>query len=330
MDRRRAIAAIGAFGGVMATLMAGAQQERKLWRVGVLMARSRSSVQKAAFDAIFSTSLRKLGYVEGKNILIEWRYAEGKYERLPGLAAELLQLKPDVIVAWAPPSVQAAKQATSTIPIVMVGLGDPVASGFVASLSRPGGNVTGLSNLTVELSVKYLELLQAVAPKLRRVAVLLNPNNPAHTDVLRNVQASAKTSGVRVIPVEARTEAEIEAAFGAMTRSSAGALIIEADSFFVSQVQQIAGLALKHKLPSIYVNRGYAEAGGLMSYGQDLTEIFRRAAIYVDKIFKGAKPGELPVEQATKVELVINHKTAKALGITISKELLLRADEVIE
>ena len=317
-------------GAILVAPLMGIAQQPGVRRIGFLTGRSRSSVRNSDYDAIFLKSLRELGYVEGKNILIEWRFAEGKFDHLPSLAAELVQLKVDVIVAWAPPSVQAAKQATSTIPIVMMGLGDPVGSGFVASFSRPGGNITGLSNASVELSIKYLELLRAAAPKLTRVAVLLNPGNPTYVDVLNNVQASAKTSGVKVIPVEARTESQIEAAFGAMTRERAGALIIEPDSFFVSQGRQIAELALKHRLPSIYPTREYAEAGGLMTYGQNLAEHFRRAAVYVDKIFKGAKPGDIPVEQPTTFELVINLKTARTLGLTISRELQFRADKLIE
>ncbi|MGH8700266.1 MAG: ABC transporter substrate-binding protein [Burkholderiales bacterium] len=274
--------------------------------------------------------LRDLGYVEGKNIVIEFRWAEAKYERLPGLAAELVQLKVDVIVAANPPAIQAAQQATTIIPIVMVSSPDPVGARFIASLSRPGGNITGLSNINVDLSGKYLELLRAAVPKLSRVAVLVNPGHPQHPDMLKNIQAAAKTTGVNVSPVQASTASQIEATVGAMTRERAGALIVLPDSFFNTQRRQIAELAAKNRLPSIVSGREFVEAGGLMSYGQNTLERFRRATYYVDKILKGAKPGDLPVEQPTKFELVINMKTAKAIGLAISQDLLFRADRVIE
>jgi putative ABC transport system substrate-binding protein len=330
LDRRRVILAATCFGAVAAFPAAVAQQQGKVWRVGFLMSRSSSSVKRAGYDAIFLKTLRELGYVEGKNIVVEWRFADGKYDRLPGLAAELVQRKADVIVAWAPPSIQAAKQATSTIPIVMTGAGDPVGSGFVASLSRPGGNITGTSNIAVELSVKYLELLQAVVPRLTRVAVLLNPANPSYGAVLRNVQASAKTAGVKLIPRDARTEIDIDTAFGAATNENASALIVAPDGFFVSRADQIVQLADKHRLPTIYTTREYATVGGLMTYGQNLAEHFRLAAVYVAKILKGAKPGDLPVEQPTKLELVLNIRTARRLGLNVSRDFLARVDEVIE
>ena len=274
--------------------------------------------------------LRDLGYVEGKNIVIEYRWAEGKYERLPGLAAELVQLKVDVIVAASPPAVQTVQKATTTIPIVMAVTADPVGSGFVVSLSRPGGNITGLSNLNVDLSSKYLELLRVAVPKLSRVVVLVNPGHPNHPDMLKNIQATAKTTGVNVSPIEASTASQIEAAVRAMTRERAGALIVLPDSLFFTQARQIAELAMKNRLPTMVSNRDLVEAGGLMSYAQNPAEQFRRAATFVDKILKGAKPGDLPVEQPTKFELIVNLKTAKAIGLTISQDLLFRADTVIE
>ena len=274
--------------------------------------------------------MRELGYVEGKNFMIESRFADGKYERLPALAAELVQLRVDVIVAFGTPPIQAAQRATTTIPIVMVASGDPVASGFVASLSHPGSNLTGLSNIFTDLSSKYLELLRAAVPKLSRVAVLMNPHHPLHAGALKQIQATAKTMRVELPSVEASAAGQIDAAFGVMRRKRAGALIVLADPFFTTQARRIVEIAAKDRLPTIFWTREHVEAGGLMSYGQDLAEHFRRAATYVDKILKGAKPRDLPVEQPTKLELVINRKTAKTLGLNITNELLLRADKVIE
>src|SRR5438270_2333206 len=263
-------------------------------------------------------------------MIIEDRWAEGKYERLPGLAAELVQMKVDVIVAGATPAIQAAQRATTTIPIVMVRTADPVGSGFVASLSHPGGNITGVSNVAIDLSSKYLELLRAAVPKLSRVTVLVNPANPIHSDFLKRVQATEKTNSVTISPVEASTASQIEAAFGAMTRERAGALIVLADPFFSSQARRIAGLATQQRLPTMFWTGALVQYGGLMSYGQNNAEHYYRAATYVDKILKGAKPGDLPIEQATKIEFVINLKTAKAIGLTIPQSLMLQADKVIE
>ncbi len=274
--------------------------------------------------------MRELGYVEGKNLVIEWRFAEGKAERLPGLAADLLRLKVDVFVTQGSPAASAAQKATATIPIVMGSAGDPVGGGLVKSLARPGGNITEFSNLNVDIGPKRLEMLLSMVPKLSRVAILLSPTNPGHATNLKTVQAAAQTSGVKILPVEARTPQEIENAFSTMTREHAGAVIVAADALFTQQVRQIAELAAKHRLPSISTFREYAEAGGLMTYGSNLTDQYRRAATYVDKIFKGAKPGDLPVEQPTKFELIINGKTAKALGLKIPQSLLISADRVIE
>ena len=274
--------------------------------------------------------LRELGYVEGKNIVIEYRWAEGKYERLPGMAAELVQLKVDVIVAASTNAIQAAQQATATIPIVMCATGDPVGSGFVASLSRPGGNITGLSNLAVDLSSKYLELLRVAVPKLSRVAVLMNPGHPLHPVFLKNIQATAQTIGVKVSPLQVGTASQFDVAFAAMKQERAGALIVLPDAFFLTQARRIAELVAQQRLPTMFWTREPVEAGGLMSYGQNVAEHYYRAATYVDKILKGAKPADMPVEQPTKIELVINLKTAKAIGLTISQDLLFRADKVIE
>jgi len=274
--------------------------------------------------------LRELGYIEDKSIVIEYRWAEGKYERLPGLAAQLVQLKPDVIVAAGTQAIQAAQKATTTIPIVMAATADPVGAGFVESLSRPGRNLTGLSNISVDLSSKYLELLRIAIPRLSRITVLVNPTHPNHPSFLKNIQASAQSSGVKVSTITARTASEIGAAFAVMKQERAGALIVLPDGLFFIQAHRIAELAGQQRLPTMFWTREMVEAGGLMSYGQDNVEHYYRAATYVDKILKGAKPGDLPVEQPTTIELVINLKTAKAIGLTIPQDLLFRADRVIE
>ena len=274
--------------------------------------------------------LRDLGYSEGRNIVLEVRWAEGKYERIPVLAAELLKQELDVMVAAGPAAIQVVQRATSKIPVVIAASGDPLAFGFVASLSRPGGNITGLSSITVDLSVKYLELLRVAIPKLSRVAVLMNPGHPRHPDYLKNIEAAAQASEVRVSAVQAGAASRIEAAFDVMKRDRTGALIVLGDGLFFSEAHRIAELALRHRLPTMFSTREPVEAGALMSYGPNLAEQFYRAATYVDKILKGAKPADLPVEQPTTIELVINLKTAKAIGLVVPQELLLRADKVIE
>jgi len=309
-----------------APLASFAQQQPKVWRIGFLAADSSST---RIYEG-FQQGMRELGYVEGKNFIIQWHFADGKYERLPGLAAELVRFNADVIVAGTTLSVQAANQATDTIPIVMVAVPDPVGEGFVARLSRPGGNITGLSNIVTEVSAKHLELLRVAVRKLSRVAVLINPLNPSDSLILEQIHGAAYSAGVKILAIEASTASQIEAGFGAMTRARTEALIVAADSYFDVQRDQITKLAVKHHLPSISSNREMTEAGGLMSYGQDLAEHYRRAATYVDKILKGAKPGNLPVEQPTVLELVLNQRTAKALRLTIRQELVLRADKVIE
>jgi len=317
---RTALAATLALGVLAAPLAAPAQQAPgKTARIGVL---GRVSLP---FDA-FREGLRELGYVEGQNIAIEYRFADGKDERLPGLAAELVRLKVDVIVAVSPPATEAAKQATSTIPIVFPVSGDPVAEGFVASLARPGGNLTGLATIGPELVGKQLELLKAVAPKVSRVAMLQNPSQ----QVQRQAEDAARALGVQLQVLKARTPSEIEAAFAAMRSQRAGGVLVMRDSVFFAQRTQIVALAAKSRLPAVYGFREQAEAGGLMAYGASTPQLFRRAATYVDKILKGAKPADLPVEQPTKFELVINLKTAKALGLTIPPSLLGQADQVIQ
>ena len=327
--RRRLLIALGA-GALTATLGAFAQPPGKVRRIGGLAVRSRSTPSNPEiFYDSFTQGMRELGYVEGKNIVIEWRFADSKFERLPGLAAELVRLNPEVIVTHSTPATEALQRATRTIPIV-TNVNDPVGSGFAASLARPGGNITGMSIISADLSPKQLELLQAIVPKLSRVAVLMNPNTSSLAPVLKSVQAAGQTIGVQVLPVEARNPEEIERGFAAMRQERADALIILADAFFIAHRRQIAELAMKARIPTIAWARELVEAGGLLSYGQNLADNYRHAATYVDKILKGAKPRELPIEQPMKIHLVINRKTAKALGITIPQSLLLRADEVIE
>jgi putative ABC transport system substrate-binding protein len=241
----------------------------------------------------------------------------------------LVQAKVDVIVAAGAQDIDAARKATSTIPIVMATSPDPVVSGYAKTLARPGGNITGLTNFTVDISPKLFEMLHSTVPKMARLAVLINPANPSHAAVLTSIASASQRAGVKVMPVEARSAAEIEQAFVNIAQAKAGAVLVPRDGFYIQQLDQIAKLATKHRLPSISGYRQYAEAGGLMSYGQSARESFRRAATYVDKIFKGAKPGDLPIEQPTTFELYINGRTAKALGLTIPQSLLISADKVI-
>jgi putative ABC transport system substrate-binding protein len=328
-NRRKLLVALGA-SALIAPLGSFAQQQGKVWRVGFLSGRSRPpSLDSDRFGA-FPQGMRELGYIEGKNLVIEWRFADGKFERLPAMAAELVQLKVDAIVADSTPTTHTAQKATNSIPIVMGSIGDPIGSGFVKSLSHPGGNITGLSNIASELSPKLLEMLHSMVPKLSRVAILVNPDNSSNTAGLKNVQAAVQRTGVTIRSLDARTPQEIENAFSQMAREKAGALIVMLDPFFNQQVRQIAELAAKNRLPAISGIREYVEAGILMSYGPSFADMYRRVATYVDKILKGAKPADLPVEQPTQFELFINRKTAKALGLTIPQELLLRADKVIE
>jgi putative tryptophan/tyrosine transport system substrate-binding protein len=324
-SRRKLLIALGA-GALAAPFGCFAQKQRsKVARIGFLES---ASPHARGRDALMA-GLHALGYVEGKTIFIEDRWAEGKYERLPILAAELVRMKVDVIMAASPPAIRAVQQATATIPIVMVRTGNPVASGFVASLSRPGGNITGLSNISVDLNAKHLELLRDAIPKLSRVTVLMNPGSQNTSNLLKRIQAGDKTDSVTISPALATTKGEIYAAFAAMKQERAEALIVQPDPFFGSQVPRIAELATQHRLPTMFWTREHVESGGLMSYGQNIAEHYYRAATYVDKILKGANPGELPVEQPTTIELVINLRTAKAIGLTISGAVLLRADKVI-
>ena len=319
---------MGTLAGVLiAPLAAEAQAPAKVPRIGFLSPLSLSGDTRLES---FLQGLRELGYVDGKTIAIEFRFAEGKPERLPALAAELVRLKVDVIVATAQAATEAVKQATGTIPIVFAVVGDPVAVGLVASLARPGGNITGLASVAPDVVGKQLQLLKEVAPKISQVAILQNPNNPGHPVVLRQAEAAARALGMQLHLLQARTPAEIDAAFAAMRSQRVGGVLVGRDALVLTQRTQIAALAAKNRLPAIYGFRENAETGGLMAYGANVSAMYRRAATYVDKILKGAKPADLPVEQPTKFELVINLKTAKALGLTIPQSLLQRADEVIQ
>jgi len=307
-----------------------AQQAASLPRIGFLAAASLSDPRVPRYVQAFRQGLRELGYVEGQNIAIEFRWAEGQYDRLPGLAAELVRLKVNVIVAGGPPAIQAAKQATETIPIVMAAVADPVATGFVASLARPGGNITGLSMMLPELVGKQLELLKEILPKVSRVAFLGNPANPAYAPLVRHAQDTARALGVRLQPLEARDPSEIDSAFAAITTERAGAVIVLGDTVLLDHRTRIADHAVRRRLPTVFGVSEYAEAGGLLAYGPSLSDGYRRAATYVDKILKGAKAADLPVEQPATFELVINLKAAKALGLTIPQAVLQRADRVIQ
>jgi putative ABC transport system substrate-binding protein len=304
-----------------------AHQAKKVPRVGVLWLYSPAIA--SPFAEAFRQGLRELGYVEGKNIVIEYRHAEGKYDRLPSLAAELVRLNVDIIVTASTQAAQAGQQATRSIPIVMTVVSDPVESGLVGSLARPGGNVTGLSLMHPELSGKRLELLKEVVPKLSRVAVLSNLSNPIIPPLLRETEAAARAVGVQLQVVEVRGPIELDSAFGAMTRDRAGALVVLPDGIFQNERRRIAALAAKGRLPTMYAWREAVDDGGLMAYGASVPDILRRAATYVDKILKGTKPADLPVEQPLKFELVINLKTAKQIGLTVPQSVLYRADKVI-
>ena len=304
-----------------------AQQPTKVPRIGFF-----SSISPSIFSdrvEAFRQGLGELGYVEGKNIVIEWRSAEGKADRLPALAAELVRLKVDVIVSPGPGPTRAAKQATNTIPIVMAFDDDPVGSGFASSLARPGGNITGLSTLASEISGKQLELLREIVPKLSRVAVLGNTSQPGHPQALKEINVAADAFRVQIQYLEVRGPKDVETAFRAASKERADAALVLGSPIFISQRKQLADLAAKSRLPAIYNRPEYVEDGGLVFYGVSYTDLFRRAATYVDKILKGAKPGDIPIEQPKKVELIINLNAAKQIGLTIPPNVLARADKVI-
>ncbi|MGH8672684.1 MAG: ABC transporter substrate-binding protein, partial [Burkholderiales bacterium] len=308
-----------------------AQQQGKVWRIGFLMGfRRPASLDANEYFRATLQGLRDLGYVEGKNSVFEWRFAENRRELLPALAVELVKLNVDVIFSVGTPATLAAQKATTTIPIVFAA-GDPVGAGLIASLARPGGNTTGVSSLDVDLSPKLLELLLIVVPKASKVAVIVNPDNSAQYRTLKLVQDAAQRVGRSVLALEPRTAVEIENAFSTMAQQGAGAVLVAPDSLlFASLRREIAELAAKNRFPSIGGDTQFAEAGGLLSYSANSRDLWRRQVIYVDQVLKGAKPGDLPVEQPTTFDLVINLKTAKALGLTIPQSVLLRANRVIE
>jgi putative ABC transport system substrate-binding protein len=329
MERRAFISSV-ILGLLTVPLAAEAQQAASLPRIGFLAPASLSDPRVPPYIRAFQEGLRELGYVEGRNIAIEFRWAEGQYERLPGLAAELVRLNVNIIVAAGPNAIQAAKQATATIPIVMAAVGDPVGTGFVASLARPGGNITGVSNMLPDLVGKQLELLKEVLPTVSRVALLGNPANPANASLERQAQDAARTLGVRLQPLWARDLREIDSAFTATKMERADALIVLTDTMLINHRARVIDHAGQRRLPAVFGVSQFVEAGGLLAYGPSFADGYRRAAPYVDRILKGAKPADLPIEQPRKFELVINLKTAKALGLKIPPSLLQRADQVIE
>lgn len=323
MNRRNAVIALLASAALAAPIAVLGQSRGAVPRIGYLTIRARGHRLEAAFLA----GLRELGYTEGGNITIEWRFADGRAERLPALAAELVAQRPDLIVTASTQAIEAAKVATTTIPVVFPGQADPVGAGFVKSLSRPGTNITGLSTIAADLGAKQIELLRAVLPRLSRIALLVNPTNAGNVQVIRSFETGGREAGLSITVFEANRADAIEGAFSAMARAKMDAVAMAIDGMFVQEAKRITQLALTQKLPLISPQQ---LDGSLMSYGSSLAGNYRRAATYVDKILKGAKPAELPVEQPTKVEFVLNLKTAKALGITVPQSVLLRADRVIE
>jgi putative ABC transport system substrate-binding protein len=307
-----------------------AQPQDKVWRVGFFYFGSRQSSLDTGRYKAFVEGMRELGYVEGKNIAIETRFGDGKIDRLPAFATELVRSNVDVIVATGSPVYSALRFATTTVPIIVTVTTDPIIEGLAANLARPGGNFTGLTDTAADLGAKQLELLKAAVPQMSRLGVLLNPDNVTHPTQMKRVMLPAQKIGVQVVIAEAGAVADIDVGFAVLAQEHANAVMLFGDTFFVQQLQQIAQAALKHRMPSIYLIHDYAKAGGLMSYGADVVDNFRRAATYVDKILKGAKPDELPFEQPTRYSLAVNLKTAKALGLTIPQSLLARADEVMQ
>jgi putative ABC transport system substrate-binding protein len=329
IDRRTFIGGVATSVAAL-PLQAFAQQQDKAWRIGFFYFGSRQSALDTGRYPAFVQGMRELGYIEGKNVIIETRFGDGKVERLRAIVAELVRSKVNVIVATGSAAYRALEHAAASIPIVVTVTADPMIDGLAESLARPGGNFTGLTDTAADLGPKQIELLMAVVPQLSRAGVLLNPDNVSHPVQMKRLMLAAQNVGVQVVLAEAGTIADIEPGFAALARERANAVILFGDTFFVQQLQQIAQAAIKYRVPSMYTLHEYAEAGGLMSYGADLVDNFRRAATYVDRILKGARPGDLPFEQAARYSLAINLKTAKALGITIPQSLLVRADQVIQ
>ena len=325
MNRRRFLLTSLA-GAFAAPLAADAQQAGRVVRIGWLQPTPPSDARVAGFRQ----GLRDLGYIEGKDFVIEYRWEHERYDRLQDLATQLVRLPVDIMVSSNTAALLAIKRATTTIPVVMLGQGDPVGTGLVDSLPHPGGNITGLSNISPELGGKRVELLKEIVPGLSRVAVLANSANPVITVAVRETEAAARLMGLSVQALDVRAPDELQGAFAAMRRGNAQALVLTADSLHFSLRRRVIDFAAKARLPAAYAYREFVGAGGLIAYGPNFPDLYRRAAVYVDKILKGAKPGDLPIEQPTKFELVINLKTAKALGLRIPPSLLARADQVIE
>ena len=316
--------------GACSMLPATAQQAGRIRRIGFLAATARPASLNEGNYGKFLQGLRELGYTDGKNIQIEWRFAEGRAERFAALAAELVQANVEVIVAATGGAVRAAKEATSVIPIVMMLVGDPARLGLVNTLNRPEGNITGLTNLSVEIGPKYIELLRVVLPALRSVICLATSGPSANLVFGTGIESAANRTGLKYTLTHANNIEQIEAVMRSMAKDRTAALIPSPEALYGSQSKLISELAIKYGIPTMYWTREHVVAGGLMSYGQNNAEHYHRAATYVDKLLKGAKPGDLPIEQPTKVELVVNGKTAKAIGVTLPPEILLRAEEVIE
>jgi putative ABC transport system substrate-binding protein len=328
--RRKLVFALGA-SALIKPFGALAQRRDKVWRIGFFYVGSRQSAVDTGRYGAFLEAMRDLGYVQGKDFVLEERFApDGAYERLPALAAELVGAKVDVIVAAGGPSSQALKQVTTSVPVVVTVTADPVREGLAATLARPGGNFTGLSAFLDDVFPKHVELLKIAVPGLSRLAALVKPGNQGHPHWIKGIEAVARRNTVQVLPVEVGAVTDLEPAFATIAQRRAQALIILGDSFFVQHFRRIAELSIKHRLASTYSGQEYPDSGGFMSYGPNFADNYRRAASFVDKILKGAKPAELPFEQPTRFYLILNRKTAKAMGLAVPEELLLRADRVIE
>jgi putative ABC transport system substrate-binding protein len=328
LRRREFIALLG--GAAAWPLASRAQQTGKVWRVGFLAGGTRPVEIASSPYAGFLHGMRELGYVEDRDFVMEWRFAETRPDLFPALASELVRLKVDLIVLGTATAIRPARQATETIPLVMGDSTNPVERGFVASLAHPGGNITGVASSREDTTPKQIQLMTEVVPRLARLGFAVNPANEGHPILLSVTKAAAERARLALVPVEMRVPEDIPRAFAALADAQAGALLVASDPLFFAQRQRLADLALKSRLPTMFGQRDYAEAGGLMSYGQGLAEFYRRAASYADKIFRGAKPADLPVEQPTKFDFVINRKTADALGIAIPPALYIFADEIIE
>jgi putative ABC transport system substrate-binding protein len=335
MTRREFITLLGGAAAMPSSLWplpARAQQAGKVWRIGFLAGATQPVPAQLGSSAYagFLRGMRELGYVEGRDFVMEWRFAEGRPELYPELAADLLRVNVDVIVLGTQSAMPAVRRATTAIPIVMGISTDPVGMGFVASLARPGGNITGLASSSDDSTPKQLDLLLRVAPKVTHVGIAVNPETPSHLAILKIAQALTESAGRALVPVEMRSPDDVATAFATLAHERAGALMVPGSSIFFSQRQRIAEFALRARLPTIFIQREYVEAGGLMSYGESLADFYRHAAFYVDKIFKGSKPADLPVQQPRRFFLTINRKTADTLGLTIPRELLVLADEIVK